>query len=282
MSEGDPGCSPHGSGLPAPAWCDTHCHLDAEEFAGTQQEILARSRAAGVTGWIVPAVAAHNFDGVRALAHRTAGMGYALGIHPLCVGAASAEHIDLLEACLAEQRNDPLLLAVGEIGLDRYPGHPDFEQQSWFFVQQLRLARRYDLPVIMHARRAADQVHAGLRRFRVSRGIVHAFNGSAAQAEALIRQGMLLGFGGALSFEGSRQIRRLAAALPLQSLVLETDAPDIRPQWFGAGSDKPNEPAELARIGALLARLRSIPEEDLRVALAGNLAQLFPAWTKNM
>lgn len=264
------------------SWCDTHCHLDAGEFAGMQTEVIERSRAAGVGRWIVPAVEASAFGTLVAFAHATPGLGYALGIHPLFVEGALAEDIEKLDACLGEHRNDGQLLAVGEIGLDRYPGHPAYERQLWFFEQQLRLARRHDLPVIVHARRSADPVHAGLRRFGLRRGIVHAFNGSPEQAHALIRQGMHLGFGGALTFEGSRRIRRLAAELPLQAMLLETDAPDIRPSWYAPGSLKPNEPAELPRIGACLAQLRATTPEALGAALELNLRQLFPVWTKSL
>jgi len=263
-------------------WCDTHCHLDAPEFALSRPEVIARARAAGVGRWIVPAVGVAGFDALLELASATEGLGFALGIHPLALNDASLSQIDQLDAYLTAHRNNPRLLAVGEIGLDLYPGHPDFEQQRWYFEQQLRLARRHDLPVIVHARRSADLVHAGLRRFGVSRGIVHAFNGSPSQARALIRQGMWLGFGGSVTFEGSRRIRRLAAELPLEALLLETDAPDIRPSWFAQGCPKPNEPAELPRIGACLAQLRAITAEELSTALNANLAQIFPDWTATL
>ncbi|NBT97754.1 MAG: TatD family deoxyribonuclease [Betaproteobacteria bacterium] len=150
--------------------------------------------------------------------------------------------------------SDEKLIAVGEIGLDLYPGHPPFDLQQWFFEQQLRLARRYDLAVIVHARRAPDQVFAGLRRFNIKRGIVHAFNGSEQQAHALIGQGMFLGFGGSLTYQGSRRIRRLAQVLPLSSMLLETDAPDIKPSWFASTPERPNEPSQLAAIADCLAK----------------------------
>jgi len=263
-------------------WCDTHCHLDAPEFASSRSEVIARARTAGVGRWIVPAVGTEGFDALLDLASITEGLGFALGIHPLAVDDAHVSQIDQLDAYLTTHRNNPRLLAVGEIGLDLYPGHPDFVLQRWYFEQQLQLARRHDLPVIVHARRSADQVHAGLRRFGVLRGIVHAFNGSPSQAQALIRQGMRLGFGGSLTFEGSLRIRRLAAELPLETLLLETDAPDIRPSWFAKGCLEPNEPAELPRIGACLAQLRAITAEELRTALNANLRQLFPDWTETV
>ena len=252
-------------------WCDTHCHLDASEFQPELDKVMRRSMAAGVGQWIVPAVSTSAFEVVRAIAHRYAGADYALGIHPLYVKTAKASHIDLLETWLLRHRADKKLLALGEIGLDLYPGHPPIEQQQWFFEQQLRLAQRYDLAVIVHARRAADQVFAGLRRFKIRRGIIHAFNGSEQQAKALIGQGMLLGFGGSLTYQGSRRIRRLARELPLSAMLLETDAPDIRPSWFAGRLDQPNEPCELPAIAACLAGLRGQTLAELSDAVAGNL-----------
>jgi TatD DNase family protein len=259
-----PGTDPH-------HWCDTHCHLDAFEFQPDLDAVMRRSIGAGVAQWIVPAVSTSAFEAVHAIAHHYAGANYALGIHPLYVKTAKASHIDLLEAWILRHRSDKKLLALGEIGLDLYPGHPPMERQQWFFEQQLRLAQRYDLAVIVHARRAADLVFAGLRRFKIRRGIIHAFNGSEQQARALIGLGMLLGFGGSLTFEGSKRIRRLARDLPLSAMLLETDAPDIRPSWFAGWPDRPNEPCELPAIAACLAGLRGQTLAELSDAFAGNL-----------
>ena len=255
-------------------WCDTHCHLDAMELQSEFDSMMARSLAAGVTRWIVPAVALSGFEQVLDLSERFEGLWFALGIHPLYVQSAKPNHVDVLEQWITRHRANQQLFAVGEIGLDLYPGHPPFEVQLAFFDAQLRLAKRYDLPVIVHARRAADQVFAALRRFQIRKGIVHAFNGSEQQAHALISQGMMLGFGGSLSFEGSKRIRRLAQTLPLTSMLLETDAPDIRPSWFGADSHRPNEPAELPNIAACLSKLRGVSEVELSTVFAANLERL--------
>lgn len=243
-------------------WTDTHCHLDAVEFDPDRDAVAGRARANGVAMWVVPAVSAGNFDAVRELAHRHRAA-YALGIHPLCADAAGDDDLDRLAEALGRHRDDPRLVAVGEIGLDHFvPGH-DRARQARFYAAQLKLARDAGLPVILHVRRSADGLLAGLRRIEVPGGIGHAFNGSRQQADAFVERGFRLGFGGTLTFDRALQIRRLAAELADDALVLETDAPDIPPQWLylsaerrAAGERSRNEPAELPRIAASLAALR--------------------------
>lgn len=247
-------------------WIDTHCHLDAPEFAADAGAVSARARAAGVTRLVLPAVRAADFDAVRALAHAHDHV-YALGLHPLYVGQAEDADIDRLDEALARHLADPRLVAVGEIGLDHFVPGLDRERQRRFYVAQLALAQRHGLPVILHVRRSADELLRELRRTRVAGGIAHAFNGSRVQADAFVGLGFRLGFGGTLTFERSLQIRRLATELPEQALVLETDAPDIPPWWLyrtaaerAAEPDRApprNEPAELPRIAASLAALRA-------------------------
>lgn len=245
------------------AWVDTHCHLDAAEFDADRDAVIARARAAGVSQLVLPAVEAANFDTVRLLAIEH-GFAYALGIHPLYVMRAAEGDLARLAEALQTHGGDPRLVAVGEIGLDFFVPGLDADVQQRFYVEQLKLAQRAGLPVILHVRRSADQLLAGLRRVGFTQGgIAHAFNGSEQQAHAFIALGFKLGFGGTLSFERSLQIRRLAASLPPDALVLETDAPDIPPQWLyktaaqrEAGETARNEPAELPRIAASLAALR--------------------------
>lgn len=243
-------------------WIDTHCHLDAPEFDADRPAVLARARAAGVTQLVLPAVMADHFDTVRVLA-QAHGLAYALGIHPLYVDQAHDTDLDRLAEALHQHRSDPRLVAVGEIGLDFFVPGLDALRQQRFYLAQLKLARAAGLPVILHVRRSADALLAGLNRVPVAGGIAHAFNGSRAQAERFVTQGFRLGFGGAMTFERALQIRRLAAELPETALVLETDAPDIPPQWLyqtalarAAGARSRNEPAELPRIAATLADLR--------------------------
>ena len=267
-------------GKPTP-WIDTHCHLDAPEFDADRAAVLARARAAGVTMQVLPAVAAEHFDAVRALAHDH-GLAYALGIHPLYVDRAEDADLDRLADALARLRDDPRLVAVGEIGLDGFVPGLDWARQQRFYTAQLQLARDAGLPVILHVRRSADALLKGLRRIAVGGGIAHAFNGSRVQADAFIGLGFKLGFGGTLSFERALQIRRLATELPDTALVLETDAPDIPPQWLyrtadqrAAGATHRNEPAELPRIGAVLAGLRGwSPKQTAAVTVANARAAL--------
>jgi TatD DNase family protein len=269
-------------------WTDTHCHLDAPEFdrasAAAQRDA---ARALGVARCVIPAVERSNWDTVRLLAHRL-GDAYALGIHPLYVPQAHDDDLDALDAALGEHRDDPHLVAVGEIGLDFFvPALTEpamRERQTRFYRAQLRLARRHGLPVILHVRRSADALLKALRELPTGGGIAHAFNGSLQQAQAFIELGFALGFGGALTFEPARQLRRLASELPLDALVLETDAPDIPPQWLyvnaaqrAAGQAQGvNHPRELPRIGAVLAGLRSAALDDIARTTTANAQRVLP------
>lgn len=271
-------------------WIDTHCHLDAPEFGeahvlARQARALARER--GVHRCVIPAVEVANFRAVRELAHAF-GDAYALGIHPLYVPQAHDEDLDRLDAELQAHRGDPRLVAVGEIGLDFFvPAlcEPAMrERQQHFYRAQLRLARQHGLPVILHVRRSADLLLKHLRDLPTGGGIAHAFSGSAEQARAFLAQGFKLGFGGASTFDAARRLRTLAASLPADALVLETDAPDIPPQWLYATAaeramGKPqglNTPAELPRIGAEIATLRGITAHDLAAATTANAQAALP------
>lgn len=273
-----------------PAWIDTHCHLDAAEFDADRDAVRARARDAGVVHCVLPAVSAGSFEAVRRLAHRH-GDSYALGIHPMAVAEARDEDLKALEDALASARDDPRLVAVGEIGLDGFvpeiASGPGRLRQARFLREQLRLARRFDLPVILHLRRAVDAVAAALREAaggQAWRGIAHAFSGSRQQAEGLISLGLKLGFGGAMTYERARRLQALAAELPLDALVLETDAPDIPPHWLYATAEaraagQPqgrNEPGELPRIAQGLARLREVSPEALAAALRVSTLNALP------
>jgi TatD DNase family protein len=268
---------------------DTHCHLDAPEFGASGPAIRAEAARLQVALCVLPAVEVANFEAVRTLAH-AGGDSYALGIHPLYVKAAQDADLDRLDAALQCYRNDPRLVAVGEIGLDFFVPelcvNPLRERQQHFYVAQLKLARKYGLPVVLHVRRAVDQVLKGLRTVARSdwHGIAHAFNGSAQQAQSFIDLGFKLGFGGALTYERALQLRRLAASLPLDALVLETDAPDMPPHWLyrtmqqreSGEAQGINSPAELPRIGAELAALRGISLADLVEATTRNALAALP------
>ena len=269
-----------------PNWIDTHCHLDAPEFDADRAAVVERARRAGVTRLVLPAVAAAHFRAVRELAHAHDGA-YALGIHPLYVAQAAESDLERLREALRTWRGDARLVAVGEIGLDHFVPGLDRERQQRFYLAQLALAREAGLPVILHVRRSADALLAGLRRVPVRGGIAHAFNGSAQQADAFVGLGFKLGFGGAMTHERALQIRRLAVSLPDEAIVLETDAPDIPPQWLYRNAQQRatlpqarNEPAELPRIAETLAQLRgwtlaqtaAVTGANAGVALPGLLA----------
>jgi TatD DNase family protein len=264
-----------------PGWIDTHCHLDAAEFDGDRGAVVARARAAGVVRLVLPAVERANFDTVRELAHAH-DCAYALGIHPLYVDRAADADLDRLQQALRAHGGDARLVAVGEIGLDHFVPGLDLARQERFYLAQLALARDAGLPVILHVRRSADALLKGLRRVGVPGGIAHAFNGSAVQAGQFVALGFRLGFGGAMTHERALQIRRLASTLPEQALVLETDAPDIPPQWLyrnaaqrGNGPQARNEPAELPRIAQALAGLRGWSlQHTAEVTCANALAAL--------
>ncbi len=256
-------------------WIDTHAHFDAPEFDASRSQDWARARELGVVAQVIPAVAPFNFATVREVAHAHEGSFYALGIHPMYVmDLPREESISTLRAAIVSSLDDARFVAVGEIGLDGFVTDLDWDTQVWFLREQLKLAREFDLPVLLHVRRAVDPVGKYLRKFGVTRGIAHAFNGSDVQAEVFVNMGLHLGFGGTLTYERSRQIRRLAANLPLKSIVIETDAPDIPPNWLGAG--EANYSYHLPRIAQVLAQVRGVSEAELSQALWGNTLNALP------
>ena len=248
---------------------DTHCHLDAAEFDADRDAVHAAALAGGVARIVVPAVAVDGFQKTKTVVERYPGCVAAYGIHPLYVMQAKEEDLAVLRAWLTREKP----AAVGEIGLDGYVADVDSARQEFFFVEQLKLAREFDLPVLLHVRRAVDQILKHLRRIRVRGGIAHAFNGSRQQADEFIKLGFKLGFGGAMTFSGSTRIRALAAELPLDAIVLETDAPDIPPAWLGGGR---NAPGELPRIAAVLAELRGVERVDIAAASTAAARAVLP------
>lgn len=258
-------------------WTDTHCHLDAHEFEGQSREVARRAQAAGVSMIVIPAVERGNFDAVAALAHQEPNVSYALGIHPICVPNAREEDLAFLRTTVEAAMADPRFVAIGEIGLDFFIPmlcEPAMrEKQDHFFREQLRIARDFGLPALMHVRRSQDQVLKHVRQIRLAGGIAHAFNGSFQQAQIYIDLGFKLGFGGAMTFSRALQIRRLASTLPMESIVLETDAPDISPAWVHPAR---NSPEQLPAIGRTLAELRAMSEEDLRMATQSNALNAIP------
>jgi TatD DNase family protein len=258
-------------------WIDTHCHLDASEFAGEAGGIARRAAMRGVSWIVIPAVERGNFSIVSALASEHANCSYALGIHPIFVPQADEGDLAALREAVAAAMNDPRFVAIGEIGLDFFvPGLKDGplrEKQEHFYSEQLRIAREFGLPVLLHVRRSQDTILKYLRRITVCGGIAHAFNGSFQQAQMFIDLGFKLGFGGAMTFTRALQIRRLAAELPEKTIVLETDAPDISPVWV---HPKRNSPEELPRIGETLAELRGMAVGTLAQVTSNNAYAVLP------
>jgi TatD DNase family protein len=268
-------------------WIDTHCHLNAPEFAPDADAVRERARRAGVARCVIPAVQVSDFAATRDLARRL-GDAYALGIHPLYVARAPEQALEQLDTALTESARDPRLVAIGEIGLDYFAPElarePLRSKQEHFCREQLKLARRHSLPVLLHVRRSADQLLKMLRQIEVPGGIAHAFNGSAQQARQFIGLGFKLGLGGACTYDRATRLRALAQSLPLEALVLETDAPDMPPHWLytpaaaraaGARLNR-NTPGELPRIGAVITGLRGLPVADWAQATAVNALRALP------
>ena len=260
---------------------DTHCHLDAAEFDGNQAALVQAAQAAGVGRIVAPSVARANFEAVRQLCARFPDCAPAYGIHPMYTDSATPEDLDVLRGYLREHRP----VAIGEIGLDFFIEPHDRARQEYFFAAQLKLAREFDLPVLLHIRRAQDTVLKHLRQFYGSgdhstmlrTGIVHAFSGSRQQAEEFIGLGFKLGFGGAMTYPRATRLRELAATLPLGSIVLETDAPDIAPCFLERGAA--NKPEYLPRIAQTLAELRGVTLEEIAAATTANALTVLPALT---
>jgi TatD DNase family protein len=258
-------------------WIDTHCHLDAHEFGSESVAVARSAQALGVGMIVIPAVGRDNFDVVRRLAHAVPNATYALGIHPIYVPQATDDDLTELRRQVEASLGDPRFVAIGEIGLDFFiPMLCESamrEKQERFLREQLRIARDVGLPVLTHVRRSQDQVLKHVRQIRPPGGIAHAFNGSFQQAQNFIDVGFHLGFGGAMTFTRALQIRRLAADLPIDAIVLETDAPDISPSWIHPGR---NSPEQLPAIGAALADMRALDPDAVRAATHANALAAIP------
>ena len=250
---------------------DTHCHLDADEFSGTQNELVHEAASVNVNVIVIPSVSRSNFATVQTLSAHYAGCLPAYGIHPMYVDQAVPEDLDVLREYLQAGRP----FAVGEIGLDFFVENFNREAQEIYFVAQLKLARQFELPVLLHVRKAQDTVLKHLRQHKVRGGIAHAFNGSPQQAAEFIKLGFKLGFGGAMTYPRATKLRELARTLPLDSIVLETDAPDMPPAFLSRG--QPNRPSYLPRIAETLAELRQIPVAEIARITSANARTVLPA-----
>lgn len=261
-------------------WFDSHCHIDAPEFEHDRDEVIQRAKQAGLAGLLVPAVQARDFDAlpskIAEYAEVLPCVCFTLGIHPLFTNEAIESDIELLDRAIQRELSNPRFIGIGEIGLDYFVDFLDDAKQEWFFERQLMLAEKYKLPVILHVRRSQDQLLKRLRKVNIVGGIAHAFNGSFQQAHEFLKLNMKLGFGGAMTYERALQIRRLAQELPLDSIVLETDAPDIPPAWLRDSNSRRNEPAQLVQIAQTMSQLRNISLEALSVEVHQALLNCLP------
>lgn len=235
---------------------DTHCHIDAPEFDADREAVLLATHAAGVGRLLVPATERATWAKTLSVCATHKGLYPALGMHPVYLDRHRDDDIALLEAAIADARP----AAIGEIGLDFQLRELDRERQMWLFERQLAVAAAADLPVVLHVRKAHEEVLEALAAHALPGGFCHAFNGSLQQAERYRDRGFCLGFGGMLTFERSRRLRGLASALPLDAIVLETDAPDLT---VASHRFERNSPAYLPEVLETLASLRDEPVEEI-------------------
>jgi TatD DNase family protein len=247
---------------------DSHSHLDVAEFDNDRAQVLARARAAGVTRQIVPAIARAGFEKLRNLANVENGIFPAYGLHPMYLAEHQPQHLDELQLWI--EREKPV--AVGECGLDFHVEGLDADTQRFYFERQLELAREADLPVILHARRALDDVTAAIRRVGKLRGVVHSFSGSLEQAQQLWKLGFFLGIGGPVTYDRARRLRGIVASMPLQWLLLETDSPD---QPLHGHQGARNEPGRLVEVCNTVAALRGVDAQTIACATSANCERLF-------
>jgi len=247
---------------------DSHSHFDAPEFDGDRAAALRRARDAGVSRQVVPAITCAGWPKLRAICQDDAGLFPAYGLHPMYLSEHRPEHLRELRDWI--EREAPV--AVGECGLDHFVEGLDPARQAHYFDGQLRLAREFDLPVIVHARRAVDAVIAAIRRVGGLRGVVHSYSGSPEQARQLWQLGFLIGLGGPVTYERANRLRTLAASMPLEFLLLETDSPD---QPDAGIRGERNEPARLAVVRDTIAALRGSAPDEIAAATTRNAERLF-------
>jgi len=247
---------------------DTHCHMDMAEFRPDLDLVLERSRRNGVTDFVIPGFIRTGWDRILKICKQRSCLHASLGLHPDYLDLHRGEDVEELRE-LSKQKE---LVAIGEIGLDFQRGRAGEREQKELFAVQLSIAREANLPVILHIRKGYDQVLAALRRKQFENGgIVHAFNGSRQQADHFMKMGFKLGYGGTLTYERARRIRKIAAEVPLTSIVLETDAPYM-PLAGRRGED--NSPEYLSEVLDILASLRRESKEEIATQTTANARQV--------
>jgi len=250
------------------ALIDSHCHLDASEFDPDRAEVLARADAAGIVAQVVPATTAAGWDKLRSVCAARADLHPAYGLHPFFLDEHVPDDLRRLREWIECERP----CAIGECGLDYFIESLDRERQSFYFDAQLALAREYELPLVIHARRSVEAVIQAIRRVGGLRGVVHSYAGSPEQARQLWELGFLIGLGGPVTYDRAHRLRGLVSDMPLQYLLLETDAPD---QPDAGIRGQRNEPARLASVLDCIATLRNEPAEAIAAQTTLNARRLF-------
>jgi TatD DNase family protein len=247
---------------------DSHSHLDAAEFDADRDAVVARAEAAGIGQQLLPAVEFSGWPHLKAVCRQYPGLYPAYGLHPMFLSAHMPEHIPALRHWIEQEKPN----AVGECGLDFFVEGLDAEQQRFYFIEQLKLAREYELPVVLHARRAVDEVIASIRKMGGLRGVIHSYSGSEEQARQLFQLGFSLGIGGPITYERAQRLRRLVSVMPIEFLLLETDSPD-QPNAEYRGQR--NEPARMLDVLSVVAKLRNCAEQDIARATTANAEAMF-------
>jgi TatD DNase family protein len=252
---------------------DTHTHLDFPDFDADRQALMTESRALGVRQMVVLGVYQGNWQRVWKLVQNDPDLHAAFGLHPVYLDDHRPQDLRELGDWLSRLAGHRQLCAVGEIGLDYFIETLDRERQQALFDAQLQLAVDFNLPALIHVRRSHAAVIATLKRFKVKRtGIIHAFAGSKEEAREYIKLGFKLGLGGAATWPQALRMHRVLAELPLDSVVLETDSPDMAPAMFPG---QRNSPAHLPAICAALAEIMAISPEHLAAVSTANARELF-------
>ncbi len=249
-------------------WIDTHSHIDVEEFAVDRDQVIARAEAAGVSAQIVPAIEQRTFAALAELCAREPSLHAAYGLHPLLIAEHRPAHLQDVRRYL----ESGTAIGVGECGLDYYIEGLDPDTQRHYFIEQLKLAREFELPVVVHARRSVEEVIAHLRKIGGLSGVVHSFPGSEEQARQLWKLGFTLGIGGPVTYDRANRLRRLVASMPIEYLLLETDSPDQPDQWQRG---QRNEPALIARVAEVVAELRGVSVDEIATATTANARRVF-------
>ena len=247
---------------------DSHCHLDAAEFDSDRSDVIARARAVGVDRQIVPAVDAAGWPKLRETCRADAGLFPAYGLHPISLASHRPEHLDQLRSWIERERP----LAIGECGLDFHLEDLDRDAQQFYFRSQLEIARDFDLPLVVHARHAVEAVIIAVKSVGGLRGVIHSFAGSPEQARQLAKLDFMIGLGGPVTYARANRLHKLAASMPIEQLLLETDAPD-QPDTDHRGER--NEPARIVNVLQAIARLRDEDPAHIAAAATRNAERLF-------